>query len=115
LDQNLALGTWDVITTGQVAQEDHSAVKAKASSSKLTQRKKLTTPEFFISSERQLYFTHPNPSRIVLLEKLRITCLYSLSFNLCNIVVIGTSTPKLLNLSWIHNKPLPFPAIRFLQ
>jgi hypothetical protein len=38
------LGDLDAITTGQVAQEDHSAVKTKASSSKLMQRKTLITP-----------------------------------------------------------------------
>ncbi len=39
-----SLGDLDAIATGQVAQEDHSTVKAKVSSSKLMQRKKLTTP-----------------------------------------------------------------------
>jgi hypothetical protein len=34
----------DAIPTGQVAQEDHSTVKAKTSSSKFMQRRKLTTP-----------------------------------------------------------------------
>jgi hypothetical protein len=38
------LGDLDVIATGQVAQEDHSAVKAKASSLKFMQRMKLTIP-----------------------------------------------------------------------
>jgi hypothetical protein len=38
------LGDLDAIATGQVAQEDHSTVKAKASSSKFMQRRKLTTP-----------------------------------------------------------------------
>jgi hypothetical protein len=37
------LGGLDAIATRQVAQEDHSAVKAKALSSKLMQRRKLTT------------------------------------------------------------------------
>jgi hypothetical protein len=37
------LGDVDAITTGQVAQ-DHSTAKAKASSSKFTQRRQLTTP-----------------------------------------------------------------------
>jgi hypothetical protein len=34
----------DAITTGQVAQENHSVAKAKTSSSKHTHRRKLTTP-----------------------------------------------------------------------
>jgi hypothetical protein len=38
------LGDLDAIATGHVAQEDHSAVKTKASSSKLMQRRTLTTP-----------------------------------------------------------------------
>jgi len=39
-------GLWDLdaIATGQVAQEDHSTVKIKASSSKFMQRRTLTTP-----------------------------------------------------------------------
>jgi hypothetical protein len=38
------LGDLDAIATGQVAQKDDLAIKVKASSSKLIQRKKLTTP-----------------------------------------------------------------------
>jgi len=38
------LGDLDAIATRQVAQEDHSTVKAKMSSSKLMQQRKLTTP-----------------------------------------------------------------------
>jgi len=38
------LGDLDTIAIGQVAQEDHSTIKAKVSSSKLMQRRKLTTP-----------------------------------------------------------------------
>ncbi len=40
----MVFGELNVIAIGQVAQEDHSAVKTKASSSELTQRRKRTTP-----------------------------------------------------------------------
>jgi hypothetical protein len=42
VEPGFGLGDLDAIATGQVAQEDHSTVKAKASSSKLMQRRKLT-------------------------------------------------------------------------
>jgi hypothetical protein len=38
------LGDLDAIAIGQMAQEDHSTIKAKASNLKFMQRKKLTTP-----------------------------------------------------------------------
>jgi len=44
IDLRFGIGGLDAFATGQVAQEDHSTAKAKASSSKHMQRRKLTTP-----------------------------------------------------------------------